>query len=76
MSFPGVETRNLLLLTLCSTLSPTSEPQNKCANSYSRDHRIQEAKKTQNSSVEPEAEFKEFEPFLKIKTRLKHGWFH
>ena len=24
----------------------------------------------------PEAEFKEFEPWLKFKPRLKYGWFH
>ena len=24
----------------------------------------------------PEAEFKEFEPRLKFKQRLKYGWFH
>ena len=27
-------------------------------------------------SFQPEAEFKEFEPPLKFKTRLKYGWFH
>ena len=24
----------------------------------------------------PEAEFKEFEPLFKFKSRLNHGWFH
>ena len=27
-------------------------------------------------SLLPEAEFKEFEPRLKFKPRLKYGWFH
>ena len=27
-------------------------------------------------SLKPEAEFKEFEPLLKFKPRLKYGWFH
>ena len=26
--------------------------------------------------MQPEAEFKEFEPKLKIETRLIYGWFH
>ena len=26
--------------------------------------------------VNPEAEFKEFDPRLKFKSRLKNGWFH
>ena len=26
--------------------------------------------------AQPEAEFKESEPLLKFKTRLKYGWFH
>ena len=26
--------------------------------------------------MKPEAEFKEFEPLLKFKLRLKYGWFH
>ena len=27
-------------------------------------------------SMQPEAEFKEFEPRIKFKPRLKYGWFH
>ena len=26
--------------------------------------------------MQPDAEFKEFEPRLKFETRLKYGWFH
>ena len=30
----------------------------------------------ENRIIQPEAEFKEFEPRLKFKSRLKYGWFH
>ena len=29
-----------------------------------------------NHTNAPESEFKEFNPRLKFKTRLKYGWFH
>ena len=32
--------------------------------------------KIENSNRKPEAEFKEFDPWLKFKPRLKYGWFH
>ena len=32
--------------------------------------------KLPQTNIQPEAEFKEFEPRLKFKPRLKYGWFH
>ena len=64
---------NLCLFSSDGSLSELSNPSN-YSGSFKDTYTV--PSQVYNQTLQPEAEFKEFEPRLKFKPMFKYGWFH